>query len=618
MNHTVLARKWRPKKFADLVGQQNTVTVLQNIISSGRLHHAYLLTGTRGVGKTTIARIIAKALNCLSPENSEPCGSCENCQQIDRGRYVDVIEIDAASNTGVDNIREVLENAQYAPTSGKYKIYIIDEVHMLSKSAFNAMLKTLEEPPAHVVFILATTDVQKVPITILSRCLQLKLRNLSAAEIEQHLRYVLEQEQVGAESAALELLAQAANGSMRDALSLTDQAIAFSNANITEVITRQMLGISDNSSIIEILTAIQKADSVNLVNICQRINNEGANLENILEQINYNLFNIGLAQLSPQPQLNRELQNLAKLISLQDCQLYFEISNLGLEQIRKVQNQYPIFVMNLLRMIAFTIGSTQEKQLLIQATNCTTQLVSSSAPIVTTTIEVKEETTPKQISAVTAAEIAKETRVTPPQISEVSIKAQNSQDIEEVAPWEEPIITDAQLSAEATAANPLEDLVEKTPPETKESVEELAEEANAVEISLETPAQFSNWLEFVKSVDLTQIDKTIAVVLSNCSQINASNSGELALAINDSYRQLVNTACVDQIEQMLFNKYQRHFDLNFNFVAEIQDGTLKSHNQAEARAQQESAEEAIQNDPVIQDLITNFAAKIVPNSIKPL
>ena len=313
MNHTVLARKWRPKKFADLVGQQNTVTVLQNIISSGRLHHAYLLTGTRGVGKTTIARIIAKALNCLNPQNSEPCGSCENCQQIDRGRYVDVIEIDAASNTGVDNIREVLENAQYAPTSGKYKIYIIDEVHMLSKSAFNAMLKTLEEPPAHVVFILATTDVQKVPITILSRCLQLKLRNLSAVEIEDHLRYVLEQEQVGAEGSALDLLAQAANGSMRDALSLTDQAIAFSNANITETITRQMLGISDNSSIIEILTAIQQADSVSLINICQRLNSEGVSLENILEQINYSLFNIGLAQLSPQPQLSNFITRLSAL-----------------------------------------------------------------------------------------------------------------------------------------------------------------------------------------------------------------------------------------------------------------------------------------------------------------
>lgn len=588
MNHTVLARKWRPKKFADLVGQQNTVTVLQNIISSGRLHHAYLLTGTRGVGKTTIARIIAKALNCLNPQNSEPCGSCENCQQIDRGRYVDVIEIDAASNTGVDNIREVLENAQYAPTSGKYKIYIIDEVHMLSKSAFNAMLKTLEEPPAHVVFILATTDVQKVPITILSRCLQLKLRNLSAAEIEQHLRYVLEEEQVSSDNTALELLAQAANGSMRDALSLTDQAIAFSNANITEIITRQMLGISDNSSIIEILSAIQKSDSISLVNICQRLNSEGANLENILEQINYSLFNIGLAQLSPQPQLSNELQNLAKSISLQDCQLYFEISNLGLEQIRKVQNQYPIFVMSLLRMIAFTIGSTQEKQLLIQTTNCTTELV-ASAPTETVTTQAKEEIHPQQQTPTIITEVTEEaTIVKATPISEVVIEKKPAQQSEEIAPWEEANLEQQSNEAPIVAATPA------------------------------ISAQFSNWLEFVKTIDLTKIDKTIAVVLSNCSQIGSSNPDELTLAINDSYRQLVTTACVDQIEQMLFNQYQHHFDLNFNFVAEIQDGTLKSHQQAESQAQQLSAEEAIHNDPVIQDLVTNFAAKIVPNSIKPL
>lgn len=612
MNHTVLARKWRPKKFADLVGQQNTVTVLQNIISSGRLHHAYLLTGTRGVGKTTIARIIAKALNCLNPQNSEPCGSCENCQQIDRGRYVDVIEIDAASNTGVDNIREVLENAQYAPTSGKYKIYIIDEVHMLSKSAFNAMLKTLEEPPAHVVFILATTDVQKVPITILSRCLQLKLRNLSAIEIEDHLRYVLEQEQVGAESSALDLLAQAANGSMRDALSLTDQAIAFSNANITETITRQMLGISDNSSIIEILTAIQQADSVSLINICQRLNSEGASLENILEQINYSLFNIGLAQLSPQPQLSNELQNLAKLISLQDCQLYFEISNLGLEQIRKVQNQYPIFVMNLLRMIAFTIGSHQDKQLIIQAANCTTELAPTTVTSTTAIQQVKEEklaNTPKPTVTAELTENIQITQAVTPQ--EIANEQQNDLKTKELAPWEESITTEEiPLAAEPVNS---EQLIAALPEETQSRQE--VTETSKIEGSLD---QFSNWLEFVKAIDLTQIDKTIAVVLSNCSQTNSNNPDELTLVINDSYRQLVTTACVDQIEQMLFSKYQRHFDLSFNFVTEIQDGTLKSHNQAEANALQQSAEEAIQSDLVIQDLITNFAAKIVPNSIKPL
>mgnify|MGYP000081211179 CR=1 FL=1 len=585
----VSARKYRPQHFNTVVGQSHITNTLKQAIKNGKIAQAYLFCGPRGVGKTTCARIFAKTINCtnLTPDG-EACDACESCLSFNSGASLNVYELDAASNNSVEDIRNLVDQVRFAPQLGDYKVYVIDEVHMLSNAAFNAFLKTLEEPPKHAKFILATTDVQKVPITILSRCLQLKLRNLSAAEIEQHLRYVLEEEQVNSDNTALELLAQAANGSMRDALSLTDQAIAFSNANITEIITRQMLGISDNSSIIEILSAIQKSDSISLVNICQRLNSEGANLENILEQINYSLFNIGLAQLSPQPQLSNELQNLAKSISLQDCQLYFEISNLGLEQIRKVQNQYPIFVMSLLRMIAFTIGSTQEKQLLIQTKNCTTELV-ASAPTETVTTQAKEEIHPQQQTPTIITEVTEEaTIVKATPISEVVIEKKPAQQSEEIAPWEEANLEQQSNEAPIVAATPA------------------------------ISAQFSNWLEFVKTIDLTKIDKTIAVVLSNCSQIGSSNPDELTLAINDSYRQLVTTACVDQIEQMLFNQYQHHFDLNFNFVAEIQDGTLKSHQQAESQAQQLSAEEAIHNDPVIQDLVTNFAAKIVPNSIKPL
>ena len=220
MSYQVLARKWRPKRFADLVGQEHVVRALTNALKEQRLHHAYLLTGTRGVGKTTIARILAKSLNCETGTTAEPCGECSACRQIDTGRFVDLLEIDAASNTGIDNIREVLENAQYAPTSGRFKVYIIDEVHMLSKSAFNAMLKTLEEPPAHVKFILATTDPQKVPVTVLSRCLQFSLRNMTPQQVAGHLAHMLDVESIAYEAPALALLGRAASGSMRDAQSL--------------------------------------------------------------------------------------------------------------------------------------------------------------------------------------------------------------------------------------------------------------------------------------------------------------------------------------------------------------------------------------------------------------
>lgn len=594
MTHTVLARKWRPKRFVDLVGQKSTVTILQNIISSGRLHHAYLLTGTRGVGKTTIARIIAKALNCLSPSMNEPCGVCENCQQIDIGRFVDVIEIDAASNTGVDNIREVLENAQYAPTSGKYKIYIIDEVHMLSKSAFNAMLKTLEEPPAHVVFILATTDPQKVPITILSRCLQLKLRNLSSPEIKPHLMYVLQSEGYKFDDYAVELLSTAANGSMRDALSLTDQAIAFSNGNISLDIVQQMLGISDDKNIIAILTSIAKGDSNELVKICQQINGDGANLESILEQINSALFQIGLIQLSNQPDAKAELRNLAKSISLQDCQLYFEISNLGLEQIRKVNQKYPILTMTLLRMVAFTIGSSEQRQIIVAANNCLTDV---STQNLSTVSDV----------AIDTPEIIEHRNV------DLSINVKNNDVVTlEVAieshsppPWEDNDI--AELNVPAIEAN-IPDVAKHEDIDTSENLPAL--------VDTKESKKFVSWLEFVRNVDLVSIPSNIGAVLNNASQVGEVSNDEIRLQINDSYRTLVDAVCVDFIEKLLFQEFNQHFDLSFDFNESVTSGTRKEFEQNQAQQNQLNAEEAIRNDPIVQDLVNNFSAKIL--SISPL
>jgi len=256
MSYQVLARKWRPKSFETLIGQEHVVRALTNALEQQRLHHAYLLTGTRGVGKTTIARILAKSLNCETGITAHPCGVCSACVDIDKGRFIDLIEVDAASNTQVDNMRDLLDNVQYAPTAGRFKVYIIDEVHMLSRSSFNAMLKTLEEPPAHVKFILATTDPQKMPVTVLSRCLQFNLRQMASTSITEHCQSILKAENIPFEVPALQLIAKAASGSMRDALSLLDQAIAYGSQSVQEKEVRNMLGAIDQSYLIELLKAL--------------------------------------------------------------------------------------------------------------------------------------------------------------------------------------------------------------------------------------------------------------------------------------------------------------------------------------------------------------------------
>jgi DNA polymerase-3 subunit gamma/tau len=355
---TVLARKWRPKTFAQLAGQEHVVRALSNALAQNRLHHAYLFTGTRGVGKTTIARIFAKSLNCASGITAEPCGECSACREIDSGRFVDLIELDAASNTQVDNMRELLESALYAPTSGRFKVYIIDEVHMLSKSAFNAMLKTLEEPPGHVKFILATTDPQKIPVTVLSRCLQFNLKQLPPALIASRLQYVLEQEQLPFEPAAVNLVARAAQGSMRDALSLMDQAIAFSAGKVDEAVVRTMLGAIDQGYLFDLLEALREQDGVRLLEIADSMAARSVAFDAALQELATLLHRIALAQTVPQAIADDEperarLLELAQAYTPEDTQLFYQIAIHGRDEIDLAPDEYAGFTMTLLRMLAF-------------------------------------------------------------------------------------------------------------------------------------------------------------------------------------------------------------------------------------------------------------------------
>ena len=337
---------------------------LSNALTQNRLHHAYLFTGTRGVGKTTIARIFAKSLNCLSGITATPCGTCSACTEIDSGRFIDLIELDAASNTQVDNMRELLESALYAPTCGRFKVYIIDEVHMLSKSAFNAMLKTLEEPPAHVKFILATTDPQKIPVTVLSRCLQFNLKQLAPVLITEHLQHVLEQEAIPFEVGALNLVARAAQGSMRDALSLMDQAIAYSNSKVEESTVRNMLGTIDQSYLFELLQILRAQNGAGLLRIADDMAIRSMAFDAALQDMATLLHRIALAQTVPEaiaedePERTR-LFEFARQFSAEEIQLFYQIVIHGRNEISLAPDEYAGFTMTLLRMLAFIPASAR-------------------------------------------------------------------------------------------------------------------------------------------------------------------------------------------------------------------------------------------------------------------
>ena len=407
MSYLALARKWRPRRFEDVMGQGHVVKALSHALDHDKLHPAILLTGTRGVGKTTLARIIAKGLNCETGVSANPCGVCSACKEVDEGRFVDMLEIDAASNTGVDNVRDLIDNAQYSPARGRYKVYLIDEVHMLSKGAFNALLKTLEEPPPHVKFILATTDPQKLPVTVLSRCLQFNLKRLTVATIRDQLALVLQNESLAFETGAVTELARAADGSMRDGLSLLDQAIAFSGgAELKRAPIEEMLGTVGRQTLLEILAALAKGDTDTLLACIQRLDAQAPDYAALLNDLAAAIQRLSVLQLLPNAQNEDDEEALIALkpmIAPEDVQLYYQIAVLGRRDLPYAPDPRMGFEMTVLRMLAFKPDDGTPARAVSPSTTRTTSAVggATAAPAIaeapaafTTAVRVAPAPTP--------------------------------------------------------------------------------------------------------------------------------------------------------------------------------------------------------------------------------
>jgi len=434
MSYLVLARKWRPKKFTELVGQEHVVKALTNALDTGRVHHAFLFTGTRGVGKTTIARIFAKSLNCEKGESSDPCGVCNACLDIDAGRFVDLLEIDAASNTGVDDVRDLIDNAQYMPARGRTKVYLIDEVHMLSKNAFNALLKTLEEPPGHVKFLLATTDPQKLPVTVLSRCLQFNLRRLDENQIGGQITKILAAENIEVEAAAVKLLARSADGSLRDGLSLLDQAIAYTGGKLTAESVNAMLGTVDNAQVGGLLDALSLGDAAALMAKVEEMSVYSPDFAHVLDDLAIALHQLQCTQLVPGFETESssvDFATLASRLSAEQVQLWYQMATNGRRDLAYAPSPRAGFEMSLLRMLAFrpmTEGETVSTPVAAKPAAKPLSAPTQAAPVVAAP---KPINTPVEMPAVHSPVAQTAAVPTPP----VAIHQQTKRELKDHEQW---------------------------------------------------------------------------------------------------------------------------------------------------------------------------------------
>mgnify|MGYP000051508407 CR=1 FL=1 len=582
MSYLVLARKWRPRRFAELVGQTHVVRALTNALTAGRVHHAFLFSGTRGVGKTTIARIFAKSLNCETGIGAEPCGICPVCVAVDAGRFVDLIEIDAASHTGVDDVRDLIDNAQYMPSRGRYKVYLIDEVHMLSRNAFNALLKTLEEPPEHVKFLLATTDPQKLPVTVLSRCLQFNLKRLTPEQIGGQIQLIVVAESIAADASAIALLAHAADGSLRDGLSLLDQAIAYGAGSLREADVMAMLGTVDSASVDALIEALAAGDGVVLLAEVERLADFSPDFGGLLEAIAAALHRIQLAQLVPSMAATDWAVARAKEVAPELVQLWYQMSLNGRRDLELAPTPRVGFEMALLRMLAFR---PRDPSMGADSGSKTGRVATASA--VAAKASTRADSEPRSLATATVT--------LPASVGETTNTAVSYRiaDAPAALPSSTPVISAivAATSAQHEVSRP-----------------------SAAASSAHSTALSSNedWLALVATLGLKGPVRELA---SNAGFV-AFDDHVLRLSLAESLEYLRPPACVQQLTQALVTALGHPLSLDIRAAVAAVD-TLSARSRRDQDARQHAAERDFAADPAVTRLLSQYEGRIVPGSVRP-
>ncbi len=602
MSYEVLARRWRPGDFAEVVGQAHVLRALINALDGDRLHHAFLFTGTRGVGKTTLARILAKSINCDEGVSSTPCGQCATCREIDEGRYADLIEVDAASRTKVEDTRDLLENVQYAPTRGRFKVYLIDEVHMLSNHSFNALLKTLEEPPPHVKFLLATTDPQKLPVTILSRCLQFNLKRIPNDLIEKQIRQILTIDQINAEDEAIAEIAESADGSMRDALSLLDQAISYGAGELKTDDVREMLGTFDRQRIFSLIDKLVAADGSGLLNEVAQLAEIAPDFTALLHELNRRFQQIALLQQIPDAtgpkagERDRLLQ-FSRQIPAEDIQLYYQIGLAGIRDMPYVPDSRTGFEMVLIRMLVFQPAGKPVKKKLTEASvntpgNSQPQAVELAKPHPVPTPELPPQ--------------AKPALATPePEILTVDDEYADMPPAE----WEsygEAFFAEASTSHPQTTIEP-----SVTKPVAAPVVTESEEDLPVLTEPLNFKGSPGDWHEWVSHLNISAMTRQLA---DHC-EISSISANHIKLFVDQDYTHLNKPQWTSKLENALSEYLKGSVKLSVS-VAELEQTPARKRDKKRAHEQQQAVE-SIHNDPMVQDIIETFDAVVLDGSIRP-